>query len=200
MELHGTNWSAFLDRRPRRRGAPTPEAALTAFFGSDIVWARRWAEQGCTAAAGPGLLLRTVVGALGCLLTAPLQRRLAGDPPPSDAPSSSSSSAAPPLLRHCLMLKPSGDGRELCTPYSVAAVAGAGQGWAHVHEHGYLCVRLGTTSKGACVFEYAHRLLLLAKHGPPQEGRECSHTCGNPTCLNVLHLAWESHADNCGRR
>lgn len=35
---------------------------------------------------------------------------------------------------------------------------------------------------------------------PRPERLEVSHTCGNPVCVNVDHLLWESHSDNLKRR
>ena len=61
------------------------------------------------------------------------------------------------------------------------------------------------------VKEAAHRLVLWALFGPPaaahhtRGGRAvvdwarfpvCLHLCGNPTCLNPLHLGWGSRSDN----
>jgi hypothetical protein len=89
----------------------------------------------------------------------------------------------------------------LCMPYDLAAVRAAK--WAAIHTQGYLKIKLGKDEEGIDVFEFAHRLLLWAKFGPPEEGQEGSHCCPSrpqPRCLNVLHLRWEAHAENIGRK
>jgi len=88
----------------------------------------------------------------------------------------------------------------LCMPYDLAAVRAAR--WAAVHTDGYLFVKLGKDKEGQVVSEMAHRLLLWAKFGPPTAGKEGSHCCprARPRCLNVLHLRWETHAENEGRK
>jgi len=55
-------------------------------------------------------------------------------------------------------------------------------------------------------WEAAHRLVMLAIWGPPRLPRPpppavsprwvCMHLCGNPRCLNPLHLAWGSYQQN----
>lgn len=88
----------------------------------------------------------------------------------------------------------------LCMPYDLAAVRAAR--WAAVHSQGYLCVQLGKNKEGHDLWETAHRLLLWAKFGPPKPGEEGSHCCPRPQprCLNVLHLRWETHAENVARQ
>lgn len=89
----------------------------------------------------------------------------------------------------------------LCMPYDLAAVRAAR--WAAVHSDGYLFVKLGKDKEGRDVFEFAHRVLLWAKFGPPTAGKEGSHCCPlrpQPRCLNVLHLRWETHAENEARK
>ena len=88
----------------------------------------------------------------------------------------------------------------LCMPYDLAAVRAAK--WAAVRPTGYLGVILGKDKEGRDVWEVAHRLLLWAKFGPPTAGAEGSHCCprAQPRCLNVLHLRWETHAENIGRK
>lgn len=55
----------------------------------------------------------------------------------------------------------------------------------------YLKVQLGVD-----VTEYAHRLLCALYHGPPPQGTEVSHICGNTACLNPHHMRWATHKHN----
>ena len=89
----------------------------------------------------------------------------------------------------------------LCMPYDLAAVRAAK--WVAIHTDGYLKLILGKDEEGQKVWEFAHRLLLWAKFGPPTAGEEGSHCCPSrpqPRCLNVLHLRWETHAENEARK
>jgi len=89
----------------------------------------------------------------------------------------------------------------LCMPYDLAAVRAAK--WAAIHTHGYLKIKLGKDEDGQVVWEMAHRLLRWATFGPPKAGEEGSHCCPSrpqPRCLNVLHLRWETHAENVARQ
>lgn len=45
----------------------------------------------------------------------------------------------------------------------------------------------------------AHRLVYRALIGPIPEGREVSHLCDNPPCVEVAHLTIEPHRDNMHR-
>lgn len=43
----------------------------------------------------------------------------------------------------------------------------------------------------------AHRMVCELAHGePPSPKHEATHDCGNPICVNPLHLSWKTHAGN----
>lgn len=72
----------------------------------------------------------------------------------------------------------------------------------------YLKVVIGKNDKGKNVYEYCHRLLCWAFHGPPgdyeitvrgqvvDKKQEVCHTCENPMCMNPMHLKWGTHKEN----
>ena len=88
----------------------------------------------------------------------------------------------------------------LCMPFVKSKI---GEG-ASIHEDGYLCILLdnGVTRKG--VYEYAHRIVCFAYHGPPPPNKTyCLHRCyskGRQTdsydCLSPLHLEWGTPKEN----
>ena len=69
----------------------------------------------------------------------------------------------------------------------------------YAEECGYVKISL---RRGLKEWEYAHRFLCWAVHGPPplceQGGRrmEVIHLCDNKFCLNPLHLVWGTHKQN----
>ena len=78
----------------------------------------------------------------------------------------------------------------LCMPFVKSKI---GEG-AKIHDDGYLCILI---VKG--VYEYAHRIVCFAYHGPPPslDKSYCLHRCyskGRQTdsydCLSPLHLEW----------
>ena len=172
-----------IDRRTAQH-----ESAVAAFFDAKGV------DTFSVAAATHMDRLRRVLQDIECLLCPVMRERLAQAAPPG---------GTSPGLRLCVLKTVPGRGESVaharCTPFNPTAVSKCP--WAHVQApDGYLCVRLGTRKDGTPVFEYGHRLVLVGRQGPPRPGVECSHTCGNPACLNALHLTWESHRDNCLRR
>ena len=65
----------------------------------------------------------------------------------------------------------------------------------------YLQLTLGR-GVGGPIKESAHRVVLVSTFGPPPVelvrvgGAHVLHICGNPDCLNPLHLVWGSDGDN----
>jgi hypothetical protein len=59
-----------------------------------------------------------------------------------------------------------------------------------------------TPSSCQPIYEEAHRMLAWLAYGPPPRSAGgpakavAGHLCGNPRCLNVLHLAWMTHTQN----
>ena len=58
---------------------------------------------------------------------------------------------------------------------------------------GYGRVGRGQRNRGA---ELAHRAVWMLKHGPIQAGMVIRHSCDNPCCCNIDHLAVGTQADN----
>lgn len=48
---------------------------------------------------------------------------------------------------------------------------------------------------------FAAGAVMLVYHGhmPPEPTSDCSHLCGNPSCVRLEHLVWESRAANLAR-
>jgi hypothetical protein len=77
----------------------------------------------------------------------------------------------------------------LCMPFVKSKIGKR----AKIHDDGYLCILI---VKG--VYEYAHRIVCFAYHGPPPPNKTyCLHRCfrkGRQTdsydCLSPLHLEW----------
>jgi len=63
-----------------------------------------------------------------------------------------------------------------------------------VKGKGYLGLQLWKNRDSTQV--YAHRLVLLAFVGEPQEGQECLHLDGNPSNNKVENLAWGTAKEN----
>lgn len=70
---------------------------------------------------------------------------------------------------------------------------------------GYLRLWLTThtSQKGSRLSEYAHRLVLWAIQGPPNEahfggwaGAVAMHKCHNPLCVHPCHLKWGTRREN----
>ena len=54
-----------------------------------------------------------------------------------------------------------------------------------------------TLGKEQRVLEGVHRMVLWMAYGPPPHASDlAAHLCGNPRCVNILHLAWLRQRDN----
>lgn len=43
----------------------------------------------------------------------------------------------------------------------------------------------------------ASRWMCILAHGePPTASHQAAHSCGNPSCVNPMHLRWATHAEN----
>lgn len=93
----------------------------------------------------------------------------------------------------------------ICMPYNKAMLSRkrpkAEQEVHHgisMTKGGYLQVYCGMDSQGKPVYEYAHRLVCFAFRGAPVDMKHkvVSHLCNNPTCLNPLHMVWDTVPGN----
>lgn len=64
---------------------------------------------------------------------------------------------------------------------------------AHGNTSGYLKVKIGIPEIN---WEFAHRIICWAFHGPPAPGQVVMHLCNCPRCMNPAHLKWGTQAEN----
>jgi hypothetical protein len=95
-----------------------------------------------------------------------------------------------------------------CMLLDKTKVAATPHVWWKAGGQQYLKVGLASVKEGdgvtkpTLVYEYAHRIVLWAMHGPPpanlMEPIVAMHTCHNPRCINPNHLVWGHEYSNLG--
>lgn len=132
-------------------------------------------------------------------------------PPPDPNQASSSSSnimgqrvtstvfTSPPVMHIIKDGKVDGP-THLCMDWSQELVARAEKGDFHPMHDGYIRVLVGWQfqyGKRMPVYEYAHRLVMMALHGTVLgDGDVVCHTCDRKTCLSPLHMVLGTQSIN----